>query len=100
MFDINYLHGKEVVVKKEVVDKEVNDEVQKVVEEVVEDINTAKLIVNVAQVSAAGEVNVASITTTGSAVATIIIDEVTLAKALAELKALKLKVKGVVIQEL
>nr|GEX38203.1 putative ribonuclease H-like domain-containing protein [Tanacetum cinerariifolium] len=53
---------------REVADKEVNDEVQNVVEEVVKevvkDINTAKLIVDVAQVSAAGKVNVASIATT------------------------------------
>nr|GEX51054.1 hypothetical protein [Tanacetum cinerariifolium] len=40
-----------------------------------------------------------SIATTDSAAATITIDEVTLAKALAELKASKPKVKGVVIQE-
>nr|GFA42632.1 hypothetical protein [Tanacetum cinerariifolium] len=54
MFDVNDLHGEEVFVDQEVDDKEVNDKVQKVVEEVVEDINTAKLIVNVAYVSAAG----------------------------------------------
>nr|GEX94445.1 uncharacterized mitochondrial protein AtMg00810-like [Tanacetum cinerariifolium] len=51
MFDLNDLHGEEVFVEKEVVDKEVNDEVQKVVEEVVEDINTAKLIVDATLVS-------------------------------------------------
>nr|GEY03597.1 hypothetical protein [Tanacetum cinerariifolium] len=54
-FDVNDLHGEEVFVEKEVADKEVNDEVQKVVE----DINTAKLIIDVAQVSVASEVNVA-----------------------------------------
>nr|GEX72833.1 hypothetical protein [Tanacetum cinerariifolium] len=64
MFDVNDLHGEEVFVEKEVADKEVNDEVQKVVEEVVKDTNTAKLFVNVAHVSAAGIVNVASIATT------------------------------------
>nr|GFA82185.1 hypothetical protein [Tanacetum cinerariifolium] len=87
MFDVKDLQGEEVFVDKEVTDKEVNDEVQKVVEEVVEDINTAKLIVDDAHVSAVGEVNVASIATTDSAAAIITIDEVTLAKALAELKA-------------
>nr|GEV05030.1 hypothetical protein [Tanacetum cinerariifolium] len=54
----------EVFVEKEVASKEVNDEVQKVVEEVVKDNNTAKLIVDVAPVSAAGEINAASIATT------------------------------------
>nr|GEW00058.1 hypothetical protein [Tanacetum cinerariifolium] len=66
MFNINDLHGEEVFVEKEVADKEVNDEVQKVVEEVVEDTNTTKLIVDAAQVSAAGEANAASIATTKS----------------------------------
>nr|GEW52284.1 ribonuclease H-like domain-containing protein [Tanacetum cinerariifolium] len=64
MFDVNDLHGEEVFVDKDVVDKEVNDEVQKVVEEVVEDINTTKLIGDAAQVNAAGEVNATSIATT------------------------------------
>nr|GFC86619.1 hypothetical protein [Tanacetum cinerariifolium] len=77
----------------------VKDEVQKVVEEVVEDINTTKIIVDVAQVNAAGEINVASIVTTDSAAATITTEEVTLAKALVELKASKPKVKEVFIQE-
>nr|GFD21661.1 hypothetical protein [Tanacetum cinerariifolium] len=81
MFDVNNLHGEEVFVEKEDANKEVNDEVQKVVEEIVEDINTAKLIVDAAQVSAAGEVNDASIATTHSAATTITIEEVTLAKA-------------------
>nr|GEV56973.1 retrovirus-related Pol polyprotein from transposon TNT 1-94 [Tanacetum cinerariifolium] len=57
----------------------------------VEDINTAKLIVNVAPVSAAGETNAASIATTDNAAATITTEEVTLAKALAEFKASKPK---------
>nr|GEX00040.1 hypothetical protein [Tanacetum cinerariifolium] len=61
IIDVNYLHGEEVFVEKEVADKEVNDEVQKVVEEVVEDNNTAKLIVDATQVSVAGKVNAASI---------------------------------------
>nr|GEU75447.1 hypothetical protein [Tanacetum cinerariifolium] len=65
----------------------------------VEDINTAKLIVNDAQVSAAGEVNAASIATTVSAAATITTVEITLAQALVEIKTSKPKAKGVVIQE-
>nr|GEU61882.1 reverse transcriptase domain-containing protein [Tanacetum cinerariifolium] len=72
MFDVNDLHGEEVFVDKDDVDKEVN---------------------------AAGELNASSIATTINAATTITIDEVTLAKALAELKASKPKVKGVVIQE-
>nr|GEV67969.1 retrovirus-related Pol polyprotein from transposon TNT 1-94 [Tanacetum cinerariifolium] len=64
IFDVNDLHGEEVFVEKEVADKEVNNEVQKVIEEVVEDTNTAKLIVDVAHVSAVGEVNAASIAAT------------------------------------
>nr|GEV57134.1 hypothetical protein [Tanacetum cinerariifolium] len=64
MFDVNDLHGEELFVKKEFSDKEVNDEVQKVVKEVVEDTNTAKLIIDAAQVSVGGKVNTASIATT------------------------------------
>nr|GEV65075.1 reverse transcriptase [Tanacetum cinerariifolium] len=65
----------------------------------VEDINTTKLIVDAAQVNAAGKVNGASITTTVSAAATITTDEITLAQALMEIKTSKPKVKRVVIQE-
>nr|GEU94972.1 ribonuclease H-like domain, reverse transcriptase, RNA-dependent DNA polymerase [Tanacetum cinerariifolium] len=72
MFDVNDLHGEEVFVKKGVVDKEV---------------------------SAAGEVNAASIATTVSAAATITTDEITLAQALVEIKTSKPKAKGVFIQE-
>nr|GEV62740.1 retrotransposon protein, putative, unclassified [Tanacetum cinerariifolium] len=68
MFDVNDLHGEEVFVKKEVVDKEV---------------------------SAAGEVNAASIATTVSAAATITTDEITLAQALVEIKISKPKAKGI-----
>nr|GFA94404.1 hypothetical protein [Tanacetum cinerariifolium] len=89
----------EVFVDKDDDDKEVNDEVQKVVEEVVEDINTTKLIVDAAQVNATGELNAASIATTISVAATITTKEVTLVKALDELKALKPKATGVFIQE-
>nr|GEW71721.1 ribonuclease H-like domain-containing protein [Tanacetum cinerariifolium] len=99
MFDVSDLQGEEVFVENELADKEVNDSVQKVIEEVVEDINTAKLIVNVAPVSAAGEINAANIATTENVVATITTKEVTLAKALAEFKASKPKVKWCFIQE-
>nr|GEX91122.1 xylulose kinase-1 [Tanacetum cinerariifolium] len=99
MFDVNDLHGEEVFVK-EVDDKEVNDEVQKVVEEVVKDINIAKLIINVEQVSTIGEVNTASITINLSAAAIITTDEITLAQALMEIKTSKPKAKGIVLQEL
>nr|GEX14001.1 hypothetical protein [Tanacetum cinerariifolium] len=104
MFDINDLHGEEVFVEKEVADKEVNDkevndEVQKVIEEVVEDINTAKLIVDAAHVSSAGEVNAISIATTISDVAIITTKEITLAQALVEIKTTKPKAKGIVLQE-
>ncbi|GJV01440.1 hypothetical protein Tco_1335009 [Tanacetum coccineum] len=51
--------------QQEVVVKEVNDKVQNVVEEVVEVINTSKLIIDAAQVSAAGDiVSTASAATT------------------------------------
>nr|GEX71146.1 putative ribonuclease H-like domain-containing protein [Tanacetum cinerariifolium] len=66
MFDVNDLHGEDVFVEKEVADKMVNDEVQKVVEEVVKDTNTVRLNIDAAQVSAAGEVNAASIAITKS----------------------------------
>nr|GEV30748.1 hypothetical protein [Tanacetum cinerariifolium] len=74
MFDVTDLHGEEVVF----VD---NDDANK-------------------EVNAAGEVNAASIVITISAASTITTEEVTLAKALAELKTSKPKVKGVFIQEL
>nr|GEU65970.1 ribonuclease H-like domain-containing protein [Tanacetum cinerariifolium] len=99
MFDVNDLAGEEVFVENEVADKKVNNEVQKVIEEVAEDTIAAKLIVDAAQVSDVGEVNAASIATTDSAVATITTEEVTLAKALTVLKASKPKGKGVFIQE-
>nr|GEU69238.1 retrovirus-related Pol polyprotein from transposon TNT 1-94 [Tanacetum cinerariifolium] len=58
MFDVNDLQGEEVFVDKEVADKEVNDEENNEVQEVVKDINIAKLIVDAAHVNADGEVNV------------------------------------------
>nr|GEV79321.1 hypothetical protein [Tanacetum cinerariifolium] len=99
MFDVNDLHGEEVFVEKEVADKEVNDEVQKVVEEVVEDTNTSKLIVDAAKVSVVDEVNVASIATTVSSAATITTKEITLAQALVQIKTTRPKAKGIVLQE-
>nr|GEV73747.1 retrovirus-related Pol polyprotein from transposon TNT 1-94 [Tanacetum cinerariifolium] len=56
MFDVDVLDGEEVfVVEHEVVVNGVNDEVN-VVDKVTEVINTAKLIINVAQDSAAGDI--------------------------------------------
>nr|GEW43241.1 hypothetical protein [Tanacetum cinerariifolium] len=97
MFDVNDLDGEEVFVEKEVADKEVNDEVQKFVDEVND--NTAKLIVDATHVSADGEVNATSIATTISAAATITTDEITLAQALVEIKTIKPKAKGIVLEE-
>nr|GEV08170.1 hypothetical protein [Tanacetum cinerariifolium] len=83
----------------------VNDEVN-VVEEVVEVINTNKLIIDAAQVSAASDkVSAASAATTISAATTttaiiITVDDITLAQALKEIKSTKPKEKRVVIQEL
>ncbi|GJU41393.1 hypothetical protein Tco_1194350 [Tanacetum coccineum] len=103
MFDVNVLDGEEVfVAEQEVAGNKENDEVN-VVEEVVEVINTTKLIINDAQVSVAGNVvSNASAATTVSA-ATITSDDdgdITLAQALIEIKSIKPKNKGVVIQEL
>nr|GEW14823.1 hypothetical protein [Tanacetum cinerariifolium] len=72
IFDVDNLHGKEVFVDKDDADKEVN---------------------------VAGELNASSIATTDSVAVTITTEEVNLAKALTELKALKPKVKGVFIQQ-
>nr|GEW33064.1 hypothetical protein [Tanacetum cinerariifolium] len=72
IFDVNNLQGKEVFVQEDVADKEVN---------------------------VAGEVNVASIATTDSATVIMIVDEVTLAQALLEIKTTKPKAKGIVLQE-
>nr|GEU58823.1 reverse transcriptase domain-containing protein [Tanacetum cinerariifolium] len=65
----------------------------------VEDTNTAKLIVDAALVSVAGEVNAASIATTVSVAATITTKEITLAQALIEIKTPKPKAKGIVLQD-
>ncbi|GKC75696.1 hypothetical protein Tco_1126470 [Tanacetum coccineum] len=106
MFDVNVLDGGEVfVVEQEVVANKKNDEVH-IVEEVVEVINTAKLITDAAQVSVAGNVvstagdatTVSAATTTTATITTV--DDITLAQALMEIKSTKPKEKGVVIQEL
>ncbi|GKA22414.1 hypothetical protein Tco_0708376 [Tanacetum coccineum] len=74
---------------------------EEVAEEVVEVINTAKLIIDAAQVSAAGDiVSAASAATTVSAATINIVDDITLAQALEEMKSTKPKKKGIVIQEL
>ncbi|GJT41022.1 hypothetical protein Tco_0940887 [Tanacetum coccineum] len=79
---------------------------QDVVEEVVEVINTAKLIIDAAQVSAAGDiVSTASAATTVSAATTTpatikTVDDITLAQPLKEMKSTNPKKKGVVIQDL
>ncbi|GKB76712.1 hypothetical protein Tco_0943607 [Tanacetum coccineum] len=106
MFDVNVLDGEEVfVAEQEVATKEKYDEVN-VVEEVVEVINSAKLITDAAQVSVAGNVvstagdatTVSAATTTTATITTV--DDITLAQALMEIKSTKPKEKGVVIQEL
>nr|GEW87899.1 retrovirus-related Pol polyprotein from transposon TNT 1-94 [Tanacetum cinerariifolium] len=97
---------------REVAVKKANDEVN-VVKEVVEVIKTAKLIVDVAQVSTAREVSTASVPVSTASIATTVnaatttttttittVDDVTLAQALEEIKSTKPKVKGLVIQEL
>ncbi|GJW16152.1 hypothetical protein Tco_0020285 [Tanacetum coccineum] len=81
----------------------VHDEME-VYEEVVEVINTVKLIIDAAQVSAAGDkVSAASAATTVNAATTTTattVDDITLAQALEEMKSTKPKTKGVVIQDL
>ncbi|GKC10353.1 hypothetical protein Tco_1007135 [Tanacetum coccineum] len=83
----------------------VHDEME-VDEEVVEVINTAKLIIDVAQISAAGDkVSTTSVATAASAATTTTaiittVDDITLAQALEEMKSTKPKQKRVVIQEL
>ncbi|GJW65872.1 hypothetical protein Tco_0117756 [Tanacetum coccineum] len=75
----------------------VHDEME-VNEEVVEVINTPKLIIDVAQVSVAGDkVSAASAATTTT---TTTVDGITLAQVLEEMKSIKPKTKRVVIQEL
>nr|GEW63347.1 hypothetical protein [Tanacetum cinerariifolium] len=98
--------GEEVfIAKHKVVVKGVNDKVN-VVEEVVEVINTTKLIINAAQDSATGDiVSTASAATTVSAATTTTatittVGDITFAQALKEIKSTKPKEKCIVIQEL
>ncbi|GKE16434.1 hypothetical protein Tco_1424011 [Tanacetum coccineum] len=73
-------------------------------EEVVEVINTAKLIIDAAQVSVVGDkVSTADAATTVSVATTttsITVEEITLAQALADLKSTKPKAKGVILESL
>ncbi|GKD79136.1 hypothetical protein Tco_1341757 [Tanacetum coccineum] len=77
---------------------------QEVVEEVVKVINTAKVIIDVAQVSAAGDIvsttsaaiTISAATTTTGQIKTIV--DITLAQALEGMKSTKPNKKGVVIQ--
>ncbi|GJR56854.1 putative ribonuclease H-like domain-containing protein [Tanacetum coccineum] len=79
---------------------------EEVAEEVVEVINTAKLIIDAAQVSATGDkVSTASAATTISVATTTTttittVDDITLAQSLEEMKSTKPKKKRIVIQEL
>ncbi|GJZ27116.1 hypothetical protein Tco_0571369 [Tanacetum coccineum] len=99
--DENVSAGEEVFVEEHIVADEME-----VVKEVVEVINTAKLIIDATEVSAAGDiVSTASAATTVSAATTTIaqvniVDDITLAQALEEMKSTKPKKKGVVIQKL
>ncbi|GKE45182.1 hypothetical protein Tco_1472466 [Tanacetum coccineum] len=83
--DVNDSAGEEVFVAK-----------QEIAKEVAGVINTAKLIIDDAQDSAATTVSTA--TTTTATIKTV--DDITLAQALEEIKTTKPKKKGVVIQEL
>nr|GFB86794.1 hypothetical protein [Tanacetum cinerariifolium] len=101
MFDVDVLDGEEVfVVEHEVAIKGVNNEVN-FIEEVVEVINTTKLIIDVAQVSVVGDkVSAASAATTVSAATTTTatittVDDITLDQALEEIKSTKPKEKGI-----
>ncbi|GJS01345.1 hypothetical protein Tco_0317853 [Tanacetum coccineum] len=74
-----------------------------VAEEVVEVINTAKLIIDAAKVSVVGDIvsaatTISAATTTTATITTI--DDITLAQALEEMKSTKAKKKGIVIQKL
>ncbi|GKF76795.1 hypothetical protein Tco_0229265, partial [Tanacetum coccineum] len=101
MFDMDALNGEEVfVAEQEVAANKENDEIE-VVEEVVEVINTAKQIIDAAQVSATCKVvSTAGVVTTFCAATTTTADDSTLAQVLEEMKSAKPKQKGVVIQEM
>ncbi|GJY95704.1 hypothetical protein Tco_0512065 [Tanacetum coccineum] len=68
-------------------------------EEVVKVINTAKLIIDAAQVSDAGDKVSTADAATNVSVATTTEDDLTLAKALADQKSTKPKAKGIVFRE-
>ncbi|GKG53788.1 hypothetical protein Tco_0555188, partial [Tanacetum coccineum] len=90
--DVNVLDGKEVfVAEQEVIVKELNDEVNVVEVEVLEVINTAKLIINAAQVSAASATTTVRAATTTTTATITIVDDITLAQALEEMKRTKPK---------
>ncbi|GKD93522.1 hypothetical protein Tco_1373359, partial [Tanacetum coccineum] len=97
MLDVIVLDGEEVfVAEQEVAANKENDEVN-VVKEVVEVINIAKLIVDDAQVSPAGNVvrTTGAATTVSTATTTTDDDgDITLAQALIEMKSTKPKNKG------
>nr|GEY40895.1 hypothetical protein [Tanacetum cinerariifolium] len=98
MFDVDVLDGEQVfLAEHEVVVKRVNDEVN-VVEQVVEVINIAKLIVDATQDSVAGDIvstasaaTVSAATTTTAIITTV--GDITLAQALEEIKS-----KGILIE--
>nr|GEY26804.1 ribonuclease H-like domain-containing protein [Tanacetum cinerariifolium] len=81
MFDTWVLDNEEVVVKKAVADKEVS---------AVEEVNAASITT---------PISVAATTTTAATTPTIFMDEITLAKALIEIKTSRPKAKGMVMQE-
>ncbi|GJS97000.1 hypothetical protein Tco_0803968 [Tanacetum coccineum] len=85
--DVNIFAGEEVFVAEQ----EVAGEME-VVEEVVEVINTAKLIIDDAQVSAASAATTVSAATTTTATIKIV-DDITLAQAFEEMKSIKPKKK-------
>ncbi|GJX38979.1 putative ribonuclease H-like domain-containing protein [Tanacetum coccineum] len=72
-------------------------------EEVVEVINTAKLIIDVAQVSVAGDkvstVGAATTVSIATTTTATTVEEITLAQALADLNSTKPKAKGIVFKE-
>ncbi|GJW09531.1 hypothetical protein Tco_1575358 [Tanacetum coccineum] len=93
MFDVNVLYGEEVfVAEQEVAANKEYDEVN-VVEEVAQ-VSTAGNVV-----STAGDATTVSAATTTTATITNV-DDITLAQALTEIKSIKPKDKGVVIEEL
>ncbi|GKE53438.1 uncharacterized mitochondrial protein-like protein [Tanacetum coccineum] len=102
IFDVNVLDGEEVfIAEQEVAANKENDEVN-VVEEVVEVINTAKLITDEAQVSVAGNVvcTAGDATTVSAATTTTDNDgDITLDQALIEMKSIKPKKDQILLEE-